>query len=119
MIITTTKTSISTAVERGLDYILGHFQEPLWPRTVSTKTTEGRQLLVNSREEVLARFAQANYMDCRISAYPPNADENPSAIQRFAGLETITPRNIIAMIDLDKSNFTTERGFEIALSKTL
>jgi hypothetical protein len=51
--------------------------------------------------------------------YPPNADENPSAIQRFAGHETITPRNMIVMIDLDRSNFTTERGFTIALSRTL
>jgi hypothetical protein len=109
----------SITVERGLDYILSHFQEPLWPRTISTRTTEGRQVLTSSRKEALARFVQANYLDCRISAYPPNADENPSAVERFAGLENITPSNIIVMIDLDKSNFTTERGFETALSRTL
>lgn len=119
MTITTTQTSTSKAVERGLDYILSHFQEPLWPRTISTKTTEGRQLPVNSQEKALARFSQANYKDCRISAYTPNATENPSAVERFAGLENITPRNIIVMIDLDKGDFTTERGLTIALSRTL
>jgi hypothetical protein len=106
-------------IEEGLDFILSHFQEPVWPRTISTKTTEGRQILILSRKEALARFVQANFLDCRISAYPHNADENPSAIQRFAGLENITPNNIVIMIDLDRSNFTTERGFEVALSRTL
>jgi hypothetical protein len=67
----------------------------------------------------LARFAQANYLACRISAYPPNADENPSSIQKFVGLENVTPSNIVVMIDLDKCNFTTDRGFKMALSKTL
>jgi hypothetical protein len=106
-------------VEGGLDFILNHFQEPLWPRTISTKTTEGRQVLIFDKKESLARFVQANYLDCRISAYPPNADENPSAIQKFTGLDNITPRNIIIMIDLDRGNFTTERGLQVALSKTL
>jgi hypothetical protein len=106
-------------IEEGLDFILSHFQEPVWPRTISTKTTEGRQILILSRKEALARFVQANFLDCRISAYPHNADENPSAIQRFAGLENITPNNIVVMIDLDRSNFTTERGFEMALSRNL
>lgn len=66
-------------VEQGLDYILGHFytdidigvsSSDLWPRTISTKTTQGRQIIVYSREEALARFKQANLLDCRISAYP-------------------------------------------------
>jgi hypothetical protein len=120
MAISSSELSTSTiTIERGLDYILSHFQEPLWPRTISTRTTEGRQVLTSSRKEALARFVQANYLDCRISAYSPNADENPSAVERFAGLENITPTNIIVMIDLDRSNFTSERGFEMALSRTL
>ena len=109
----------SIPVQRGLDYVLSHCQEPLWPRTISTRTTEGRQVLTFSRKEALARFVQANYLDCRLSAYPPNANENPSSIEKFTGLENITPRNIIVMLDLDRSNFTTERGLELALSRTL
>jgi hypothetical protein len=26
-------------INEGIDFILGHFQEPVWPRTISTKTT--------------------------------------------------------------------------------
>jgi hypothetical protein len=114
-----TITTTQTAIESGLDHILSHFHETLWPRTISTKATEGRQILVNSQEEALARFKRANFLDCRISAYPPNADENPSAIARFQGIKTATPSNIIVMIDLDRCNFKTDIAFELALSKTL
>jgi non-catalytic primase subunit PriX-like protein len=56
-------------VESGLDFILRHFTATGFPRNISTKTTEGKQLEVNSKEEALARFKQADYLDCRISAY--------------------------------------------------
>ncbi|MGA9841454.1 MAG: hypothetical protein WBQ25_03995 [Nitrososphaeraceae archaeon] len=55
---------------QGLEFILSHFNEPVWPRTISTKTTQGKQISVNSKEEVIARFNQANGLDCRIAAYP-------------------------------------------------
>ena len=63
---------LAPAVEQGLDFILEHFefQYFIWPRTISTKTTQGRQILVYSKEEAFARFKQANFLDCRISAYP-------------------------------------------------
>lgn len=56
----------------GLDHLLSHFEseDPIWPRTISTKTTEGRQVVVFNRMEALARFRQANGLDCRINAYP-------------------------------------------------
>lgn len=57
-------------IEEGLDFILNHFKEPIFPRTISTKTTEGRQVVVYNKEEVLARFKAANFLDCKISAYP-------------------------------------------------
>ena len=106
-------------IEDGLDFILGHFQEPLWPRTISTRTTEGKQILVNSRTEALARFSQSNYMDCRVSAYPPKVIENPSATERFLGIQTRTPNHIIIMVDLDICQFKTERGFRVSFTKTL
>jgi hypothetical protein len=62
-----TDTSMIAAItlEEGLDYILSHFegQPRLFPRMISTKTTEGRQVVVNSKEEALTRFAQANLLD--------------------------------------------------------
>jgi hypothetical protein len=54
----------------GLDFILRHLEGPIWSRTISTYTTEGKQILVYSREEALARFKKANLLDCRINAYP-------------------------------------------------
>jgi len=49
--------------------MLSHFAGMDFPRTISTKTTEGRQVVVNDGEEALARFKQANYLDCRINAF--------------------------------------------------
>jgi hypothetical protein len=54
-----------TAVEEGLDFILTHFKEG-FPRTISTKTTEGRQVVVYNKDEALAMFKAANYLDCKI-----------------------------------------------------
>jgi hypothetical protein len=63
---------LDNAVAEGLDYILNllEHQIAIWPRTVSTSYTQGRQIVVYSREQAIARFRQANYIDCRISAYP-------------------------------------------------
>jgi len=56
-------------ISAGLDFVLRHFSATAFPRTISTKTTNGRQILVNSKAQALARFKQANYIDCRINAY--------------------------------------------------
>jgi hypothetical protein len=109
----------SQAVQEGLDFILSHFCEPLFPRLISTKTTQYRQVLVNNREEALDRFRQSTCLDCRISAYDTNAYENPSAIARFQGIKTATPRNLIVMIDLDRCNFISEKALRLALNLTL
>jgi hypothetical protein len=63
---------LAQAVEEGLDFILDHFQfqDFIWPRTISTKTSRGRQILIYNKEVAFARFKQANFLDCRISAYP-------------------------------------------------
>jgi len=103
----------------NLDCILRHFQEAVFPRCISTKTTGGAQILVSSMREALARFAQANYVDCRISAYTPDATVNPSGLEQFQGLRTTTPRNLIVIVDLDSSNFKSERALQLSLAKTL
>ena len=88
----------------GLDFILSHLLEPMWPRTVSTKDTDGRQVIVNSREEALAYFKAANYFDCRISAYPY---WRPSTLSDFVSIKNTIPPNLV-MVDLDLSNFNGE-----------
>jgi hypothetical protein len=111
--------AITMTIEEGLDFTLSHFQGPSWPRTISTRKMEGKQVIVNSKTEALARFSQSNYKDCRISAYPPNVIDNPFATERFLGIQTRTPNHIIVMVDLDICQFKTERGFRIAFTRTL
>ena len=64
---------------------------------------------------------QANYIDCRISAYPPNPLDNPNGTERFLGLRIATPKNVIVIIDLDKSSrlLKSEQALESALIHTL
>jgi len=53
----------------GLNFILSHFEEPLWPRTISTKDTKNSQIKAFSKEEALDYFIKADLKDCRISAF--------------------------------------------------
>ena len=95
--------------ERNLDFILSHFKAPIWPRSISTSTTQGRQVPVYNKEEALARFRQSNLLDCRINAYP--------CYTEFEGINRQEPKFIF--IDLDRSTFKTERAHKMALSATL
>jgi Primase X len=101
--------NVEIKIKLGLDFILEHFNEPVWPRTISTRTTEGRHVLVYNREEALARFKAANFLDCRISAYPSYVE--------FEGINRQPPDFIF--IDLDRSGFKTEKAHKLALSLTL
>ena len=106
-------------ISEGLDFILSHFNSDVFPRNISTKATEGRQILVNDKSEALARFERVNNLDCRISAYPPNVLENPSLVGKYLGITKTTPTDNIIMIDLDKQNFKTDRAFNLALTRCL
>lgn len=96
----------STIVERqitkGLDFILSHLSKPDWPRTISTRLTEGSQFTVHSRLEALSYFKDSNYLDCRISAYNP-------------GSSTVD----FIMIDMDRSNFKSKQELNNANIRTL
>jgi hypothetical protein len=93
----------------GLDFILKHFEEPLFPRTISTYATQGGQFEVFSKEEALRAYEQSDFLDCRINAYPSYTD--------YKGINRQSPNFIF--IDLDKSNFNTERAHRMALTTTL
>jgi hypothetical protein len=58
-----TNSIIEKQVSNGLESILNHLNEPNWPRTISTKLTEGRQLIVHSKLEVLSYFKDSNFLD--------------------------------------------------------
>lgn len=93
----------------GLEFILGHFEEPIWPRTISTHTTEGRQILVYNKEEAIARYKQANLLYCRINAYPDYTE--------YRGINRQAPNFLF--LDLDRSVFESERAFNTAFNKTV
>jgi hypothetical protein len=75
-----------------LSFILDRFQDQLiFPSSLSTKTTKGRQILVDSDKEALARFAQANFLSVGYRHILQMPTENASVTQRLMGLHTATP----------------------------
>jgi non-catalytic primase subunit PriX-like protein len=104
----------------GLNYILSHFSEPMFPRSISTATTNSAQILVKNKEEALARFKQARFIDCRISAFPsPSALPPSDIIAKFLGIRNKISPSLI-MIDLDVSRFQLDNEkLRTALRKIL
>ena len=108
--ITTTLTTAErqTDIENGLRSILSHFDN-LWPRMISTYATRGGQRLVNNVQEVMAWFKAANFLDCRISAYPKYTDY-------YIHRTGIAPS--VLLVDIDKEHFKTSEEFELAATRT-
>ena len=96
-------------IERGLSLIISHFEEPVWPRTISTHSIDDRQLLVYNSKEVLARFYQANFLNCKISAFPSYTE--------YEGINRQPPNFIF--IDLDLSHFRNREALDRCLIKVL
>jgi hypothetical protein len=91
----------------GVDFLLSHLSKPDFPRTIATKLTEGKQVVVYDKIEALAYYKQANYMDCRLAAYPYSFTKTPQIID-------------FVMLDLDLNNFKYSRQkLDKALHKIL
>ena len=103
-------TSTSVSIEDGLDFILSHFEEPHFPRRISTHATQGKQILVYNRDEAITKFREAMLFDCRISAYPYPIPES-------RGVNRQIPNFFVA--DLDRKNFKTCKSFNQCLESTL
>jgi hypothetical protein len=103
-------------IRGNLEFILLHFQEPIFPRKIMTKDL-GYQLEVFDKQEALGYFKSSRYEDCRINAYPP--------FTAYHGINR-TPISFL-MIDLDLKDFVRagdskkeeEKILEKALNKTL
>src|ERR671923_607982 len=100
-------------VQDGLDFILNHFQEPIFPRKIMTNQL-GYQAEIFNKEEALEYFKTSNYEDCRINAYPSFTD--------YHGINR-TPISFL-MVDLDLKDFADERKrgkavLDRVLNKTL
>lgn len=95
--------------EVGLDFLLSHFTEPIFPRKISTAVTQGGQFEVCSKDEVLEAAHKSNYIDCRINGYPSYTE--------FKNINRTAPN--LLFIDIDRSTFVSDAEHRQALHTTL
>ena len=88
----------SQVVSENVDFILTHFQTPIFPRKIMTKRL-GYQIEIRSKDELLNQFEQSNYEDCRINAYP--------SFTTYHGINRTAPSFL--MIDLNLRDFANEK----------
>ncbi len=93
----------------NLEFILWHFKEPIWPRTISTRRTRNTQVLVFDEDEAYKKFQESDFVDCRINAYRDFTE--------YKGINR-QPSDFI-FIDIDFNNFGNTGTVEDALAITL
>lgn len=82
-------------------------RQKLFPRKIMTAKYSG-QIIVNSKEEILQKFEEANFIDCRINAYP------------VVPAGTLLAPNIIMIdLDIDRTLKTGQKLIKQVLHKTL
>lgn len=100
--LTTNDNPRNLEVESGLEFMLGHFSQPLFPRKVSTAVTRNGQKPAVDKGHAMSYFEGALWEECRIEAFGIN-QTNPDLI----------------FIDIDAEHFASMRSFKLALTKTL
>lgn len=109
-------------VTEGINLILSLFkmvkQHRIFPRTIMTGAAR-YQVVVNSVEEILKRFEEAEFQDCRINAYPAffnKAEEKD--YENGINLDLFAPN--ILFIDLDEKDFLSKQDLDkIVVDKIL
>src|SRR5712691_3781894 len=97
--------SATTAATIDLDLILSQFEEPIWPRPISTYSTKNSQVEVNGRQAALNLFKYAKSLDCKIRAFPSYVE--------WSGLNRQSPNLIF--VDLDLLRFKSKPALDSAL----
>ena len=97
--------------QQELEFILSHFEEPLFPRKISTQKSNNKQFLVRTREEIIDSFISSNFVDCRINAYPCLTD--------YKGIQRYKPDFIFIDLDRNNNSFENDKSLQNALSTTL
>lgn len=95
-----------TQVKEDIDFLFSHFEgrQRLFPRKMSTFTSNGKQFTVYNEEQILDACIQSNFLDCRLSAYPVLEDELLQA-----------PNLIFIDLDLQSNLKELERDLERTL----
>ena len=59
-------------LKEGIEFLLSHFEgrQRLFPRKMSTSTSQGKQFTVYNKEQILDACIKSNFIDCRLNAYP-------------------------------------------------
>jgi hypothetical protein len=95
-----TKKERINKVKEGIDFILSHFekQQQLFPRKISTAFSYTRQFIVYNKEQILNECIKADFIDCRVNAYPVLENNNYHADSNIQA-----PNLIFIDLDLEKS----------------
>lgn len=96
-------------MEQGIKFILSHFNEPIYPRRIFTPIE--KQVTVYSFEDIVKKFIEARFEDCRVSAYPYFGEKQ----HWYLGYQ----RPDLLFIDLDKDHFKNITTLNMALRKSL
>ena len=103
--------TINYQIVNGLDFILSHFRaDRLFPRKISTRLTDSKQVTVYSRTEALEHFAKSDLKDFNISAY--------HSTNFRKGLYKLVAPDLL-FIDLDLGVLGTMIALAAALDATL
>ena len=101
--------NIGVEIEQGIKFILSHFNEPIYPRRIFTPIE--KQITVYSFEDIVKKFIEARFEDCRISAYPYYGQKQ----HWYLGYQ----RPDLLFVDLDRNQFKNTVTLDRALKKTL
>ena len=96
-------------MEQGIKFILSHFNEPIYPRRIFTPIE--KQVTVYSFEDIVKKFIEARFEDCRISAYPYFGEKQ----HWYLGYQ----RPDLLFIDLDRDHFNNITTLNRVLRKSL
>ena len=106
-------------VVEGIDLLFSLFslvgQQRLFPRKIMTSATKG-QVTVYSAEEILKKFEEADYKDCRINAYPSFLnDAEEKDYENGVNLNFFAPN--ILFIEVDLKDFVSKKELDKNINK--
>jgi hypothetical protein len=103
------------SIEEGLDFLLEHFQEPLFPRNIATAATNTKQHTVEDKAKCLLYYKGALNVDCRLAIYS-NYEELAQSDSLGPSLKPIANH---LFIEFDLKDFKDRGELDAALSATL
>jgi hypothetical protein len=101
-------------VRQGIDFILSHFEgrQQLFPRKMSTAFSNNKQFTIYNKEQILNECIKADFIDCRINAYPVLKNDN---YHSYSNIQA--PNLIFIDLDLDKNLSHQEAKTKLEKSK--